>query len=110
MQIKRKHSLHHAAAVGRQSVVGVADVSHVHGAPEPLSHCAGPRPAVGRAGLVCVSCSPGRWGLVRGRVRYQSLGVRLVASTNSPQRQASPPITSFFCSAVPVSPGHKSQS
>lgn len=32
---------------------------------------------------------------------YQSRGVRLVASTYSPHRQASPPITSFFCSSVP---------
>lgn len=45
MQIKRKHSLHHATAVGRQSVVGVSEVRHGHGAPEPLSHCAGARPA-----------------------------------------------------------------
>lgn len=33
---------------------------------------------------------------------YQSLGVTLVESTYSPQRQASPPITSFFCASVPV--------
>lgn len=44
MQIKRRHSLHHATAVGRQSVVGVTEVRHIHGAPEPLSHCAGSRP------------------------------------------------------------------
>lgn len=33
---------------------------------------------------------------------YQSLGVRLVTSTYSPHMQASPPITSSFCSGLPV--------
>lgn len=50
MQIWREHSLQQATAVGQQSVVGVAQVRHVLGAPEPLGHGAGARPA-GREGV-----------------------------------------------------------
>ena len=35
-------------------------------------------------------------------LHYHRRGERLVASTYSPHMQTSPPITSFFCSSVPV--------
>lgn len=35
-------------------------------------------------------------------IAYHNLGVRLVASTYSPHRQASPPITRSFCFLVPT--------
>lgn len=41
------------------------------------------------------------WCVFDTNCSYHRRGVRFVASTYSPQRHASPPITSFFCSAVP---------
>lgn len=97
------YSLHHAATVRRQSVVRVVDVRDVFGAPQSLCHSAGSRPSRAdktQAGQWLIMWP---WPPLRTSIQkpYQSRGVRLVASTYSPHRQASPPITSFFCSSVP---------
>lgn len=40
--------LHHTAAVRRQSVVGIVDVCHILGAPQPLCHSTSTRPITKR--------------------------------------------------------------
>lgn len=39
------HLLHHATAMPRESVVGVVDVPHILGTPQPLGHSAGTWPS-----------------------------------------------------------------
>lgn len=110
-----KYSLHHTTAVDRQSGEGIIDVCHILSTPQPLCHSTGARPSSKRTSMMkllpydvsrlkntSIFLRRDHEG-VTWAVSYQSLGVRLVASTYSPHRHASPPITSFFCSSVPVS-------
>ena len=101
--------LHHAAAVLGQAAVGVADVGHILGAPQAFPHSTGTRPAARPQQLLTrvpqVSLNQAHWEPPLGGREggaYHILGIRLVESTYSPHMQASPPITSFFCSSVPV--------
>lgn len=110
MKREVRYSLHHTTAVHRQSVESIIDVSHFLGTPQPLCHSTGTRPESNKTHKI-VSSDMGV--KVQNHVfyefideesheLYQSLGVRLVPSTYSPHKQASPPTTSFFCASVPV--------
>lgn len=98
-----QHLLHHATAMPGQSVVGIVDVPHILGTPQSLGHSAGTRPKQEeKISLYLSDLKSLNDGYISFFFYYQSLGITLVESTYSPQRQASPPMTSFFCASVPV--------
>lgn len=60
-----RHLLNHATAMPRQSVVGVVDVPHILGTPQPLSHSAGTRPSQERKNKMLI-----RLELIGGWLHY----------------------------------------